>query len=69
MSEQSQSFYQHNLGNVAAAACLCYDIGNPAFGHSGVDAIASYFDKNEKDLKSKFNDKEWAYFVNFEDNV
>lgn len=69
LSEQSQSFYQHNLGNVVAAACLCHDIGNPAFGHSGEDAIASYFDKNEKDLKSKFNDKEWADFVNFEGNA
>lgn len=69
LSEQSQSFYQHNLGNVVAAACLCHDIGNPAFGHSGEDAIASYFDKNEKDLKSKFNEKEWADLVNFEGNA
>lgn len=69
LSEQSQSFYLHNLGNVVAAACLCHDIGNPAFGHSGEDAIASYFDKNEKDLKSKFTTKEWADFVNFEGNA
>lgn len=65
----SQSFYRDSLGNVIAAACLCHDIGNPAFGHSGEDAIASYFEQNEADLKSKFTDKEWADLVNFEGNA
>lgn len=69
LDENAQNFYQHNLQNVIAAACLCHDVGNPAFGHSGEDAIASYFDKNEKDLKSKFNEKEWADLVNFEGNA
>ena len=58
LDENAQNFYQHNLHNVIAAACLCHDVGNPAFGHSGEDAIASYFEKNEKDLKAKFNEKE-----------
>jgi dGTPase len=31
--------------------------------------IASYFEKNEKDLKSKFSEKEWADLVNFEGNA
>lgn len=69
LNDDSQNFYLHNLGNVIAAACLCHDIGNPAFGHSGEDAIASYFDRNEVDLKSKFNQKEWADLVNFEGNA
>ncbi|SHK81418.1 deoxyguanosinetriphosphate triphosphohydrolase [Chryseobacterium polytrichastri] len=69
LNEDSKSFYLHNLGNVIAAACLCHDVGNPAFGHSGEDAIASYFEKNEKDLKPKFNEKEWADLVNFEGNA
>ena len=69
LDENAQNFYQHNLHNVIAAACLCHDVGNPAFGHSGEDAIASYFDKNEKDLKGKFNEKEWADLVNFEGNA
>jgi len=69
LNEESKSFYLHNLGNVIAAACLCHDVGNPAFGHSGEDAIASYFDRNESDLKSKFNEKEWADLVNFEGNA
>lgn len=69
LNEESKDFYLHNLGNVIAAACLCHDVGNPAFGHSGEDAIASYFDRNEADLKSKFNEKEWADLVNFEGNA
>lgn len=69
LSPESQSFYQHNLQNVIAAACLCHDVGNPAFGHSGEDAIASYFEKNESGLKEKFSPKEWADLVNFEGNA
>ncbi len=69
LSEDAQNFYLHNLSNVVAAACLCHDVGNPAFGHSGEDAIASYFEKNEKDLKPLFNEKEWADLVNFEGNA
>lgn len=69
LTEDSSNFYLHNLGNVIAAACLCHDIGNPAFGHSGEDAIASYFERNERDIKPKFNDKEWADLVNFEGNA
>lgn len=69
LTEDSKSFYLHNLSNVIAAACLCHDVGNPAFGHSGEDAIASYFDRNESELRPKFNDKEWADLVNFEGNA
>lgn len=69
LSDESRNFYRHNLSNVIAAACLCHDVGNPAFGHSGEDAIASYFERNEGDLKSKFNDKEWADLLNFEGNA
>ena len=47
LTEDSKNFYLYNLNNVIAAACLCHDIGNPAFGHSGEDAIASFFEKNE----------------------
>ncbi|ALR30617.1 MULTISPECIES: deoxyguanosinetriphosphate triphosphohydrolase [Chryseobacterium] len=69
LTEDSSNFYLHNLGNVIAAGCLCHDVGNPAFGHSGEDAIASYFERNEADLKPKFNEKEWADLMNFEGNA
>lgn len=69
LTENSKNFYLYNLNNVIAAACLCHDIGNPAFGHSGEDAIASFFEKNESELKPKFTEKEWADLVNFEGNA
>ena len=69
LDETSRNFYQYQLSDVIAAACLCHDIGNPAFGHSGEDAIASYFEQNENTLKSFFNDKEWADLINFEGNA
>jgi dGTPase len=69
LSEESTEFYKYNLYNVIAAACLCHDIGNPAFGHSGEDAIASYFTKNETALRPQFSIDEWADFVNFEGNA
>ena len=67
--EESSLFYQYNLNNVIAAACLCHDIGNPAFGHSGEDAIASYFERNESSLKSHFSEREWNDLINFEGNA
>ena len=38
-----QDFYRHELATVISAACLAHDIGNPPFGHSGEDAIRSFF--------------------------
>ncbi|MBS1572141.1 MAG: dNTP triphosphohydrolase [Bacteroidetes bacterium] len=69
LSEESSNFYLYDLQSVIAAACLCHDVGNPAFGHSGEDAIASYFEKNESELKNIFTEKEWADFTNFEGNA
>lgn len=69
LNEQSKDFYLHNLYNVVSSACLSHDIGNPAFGHSGEDAIASFFEKNEEKLKFRFSDKQWNDFIHFEGNA
>lgn len=69
LTKESRSFYRHNLYNVISSACLCHDIGNPAFGHSGEDAIASFFEKKEAELKPRFSEEEWTDFIHFEGNA
>ena len=69
LTKESQEFYKYSIHDVISAACLCHDIGNPAFGHSGEDAIASYFDRHEIDLKQYFTEAEWADLINFEGNA
>jgi dGTPase len=34
---------EHSLANIVQAACVAHDIGNPPFGHSGEDAMGSWF--------------------------
>ena len=43
-------FYRHELASVIASACLAHDIGNPPFGHSGEDAIRTFFNSAEGDV-------------------
>jgi dGTPase len=69
LSECALEFYQFGLESVIASACLCHDIGNPAFGHSGEDAMSAFFRKNASHLKSLFSDAEWFDFVQFEGNA
>ncbi len=69
LTQNSKEFYLHQLSEVIAAACLCHDVGNPAFGHSGEDAIASYFERNASELSALFTPQKWADLVNFEGNA
>lgn len=69
LTDESKEFYTYSLYDVIASACLCHDIGNPAFGHSGEDAIASYFKKNEANLKHLMSEKEWYDLIHFEGNA
>ncbi|MDR2026073.1 MAG: dNTP triphosphohydrolase [Prevotellaceae bacterium] len=71
LSPESREFYLHDLQDVIAAACLCHDIGNPSFGHSGEDAIAEYFREKEQDcaFKNGFSEAHWADLTNFEGNA
>lgn len=67
---EARGFYRNNLKNVIASACLAHDLGNPAFGHSGEDAISQFFKDNagNEEFREKFTDREWADLVAFEGN-
>jgi dGTPase len=69
LTENNKELFRHSLYNVISTACLCHDIGNPAFGHSGEDAIASYFYRNSSQLKDRFSKVQWSDFLNFEGNA
>ncbi|RYE00482.1 MAG: dNTP triphosphohydrolase [Sphingobacteriales bacterium] len=66
------SFYRHELSSVISSACLAHDIGNPPFGHSGEDAIRSYFTSLDSATQSIFTGgmsaNQWADFTHFEGN-
>jgi dGTPase len=67
----AKDFYQNQLKSVISAACLAHDLGNPAFGHSGEEAISKYFldRKNDEAFRSMFSRGEWEDLINFEGNA
>lgn len=73
--DEARRFYRNNLKNVIAAACLAHDLGNPAFGHSGEEAISKYFKrrdtKRKEDItfKKQFSSEEWKDLTSFEGNA
>lgn len=69
--EQSVDFYINQLKNVVSAACLAHDLGNPAFGHSGEEAISKFFIDNgsKQDFRARFSTAEWQDLITFEGNA
>lgn len=59
-----------DLRDIVAAACLCHDLGNPPFGHSGEKTIATFFSEGAgQELKPRLTDRQWTDLVNFEGNA
>ncbi len=70
-NQEAKRFYRNNLKNVIASACLAHDLGNPAFGDSGEEAISKYFRKKQKDMdfRKRFSENEWQDLTHFEGNA
>jgi dGTPase len=58
------------IGTIVSTACLCHDLGNPPFGHSGEKAISEYFENGEgMSLQNEFSKQQWEDLVSFEGNA
>lgn len=59
-----------HLGDIAAAACLAHDLGNPPFGHSGEKAIGRFFSEGPgQSLRGALSPQEWDDLTHFEGNA
>jgi dGTPase len=74
-NESSVSFYRNDLKQVVSTACLAHDMGNPAFGHAGEEAISKYFIDHgsatvgNQNFKSLFTEAQWCDLTHFEGNA
>ncbi|MBR4710356.1 MAG: dNTP triphosphohydrolase [Bacteroidaceae bacterium] len=80
LDRHPQLFSTHftELGNIVSAACLAHDLGNPPFGHSGENAIATYFSEGPglrlKDYVcpktgDRLTEAQWNDMTRFEGNA
>ncbi|MES2794987.1 MAG: deoxyguanosinetriphosphate triphosphohydrolase [Bacteroidota bacterium] len=72
-SADFREFYKYQLSTVVATACLAHDVGNPPFGHSGEEAIRTFFENLSGSAKeafsTKLSDNQQKDFLFFEGNA
>ncbi|CAE6718363.1 Deoxyguanosinetriphosphate triphosphohydrolase-like protein [Candidatus Nitrotoga fabula] len=67
--EGIEDVHPQEFGNIVAAACLAHDIGNPPFGHSGEEAISSWFAGQGNEYLRDLQQEEQDDFLKFEGNA
>ena len=59
-----------HIPDIVSTACLCHDLGNPPFGHSGEKTISTWFSEGPgKDLQNLLEPSQWNDLINFEGNA
>jgi len=75
VAQKLQHAYPNNpyfteIGSIVSAACLAHDLGNPPFGHSGEQAIATFFSEGKgKHLEEVLTPEQWKDLTCFEGNA
>ena len=69
LSDEELNLVQ-NIPDIVATACLCHDLGNPPFGHSGEKTISTWFSEGPGAfLQSELSPQQWSDLINFEGNA
>ncbi|HBT85357.1 MAG: dNTP triphosphohydrolase [Fermentimonas sp.] len=69
---QTSHAHFEEIGSIVSAACLAHDLGNPPFGHSGEDAISTFFLEGKGNYLQELVEAEqgrWSDFTCFEGNA
>lgn len=67
---ESWSDMLDGLGEITGAACLAHDLGNPPFGHSGENAISTFFSRGVgMYLQDNIDEPQWNDLIHFEGNA
>lgn len=73
-----QQTHVTELGAIVSAACLAHDLGNPPFGHSGEEAIGTFFSEGNGQWLQHYRDElgpiglsdaQWNDLIHFEGNA
>lgn len=68
--DSCDSKYMNEIGTIVSAACLAHDLGNPPFGHSGEEAIATFFSEGKGQfLKNEMSEVQWSDIIHFDGNA